>query len=237
MFDTLFYKPILNILILIYNGPAIRDLGLAIILVTILVRTILYPFYHKMTHQQAIMNKIKPELNRISKEHKDDKTKQGVMMAELYKKNKVNPFFPILFIIIQIPIMFALYKALNTGITGNFSGLIYNFVPHPESIKLVAFGFLDLKARNIVIVILTAAAQFYQSRISTPIPVETKEGEPNMMPSGNTMAAMMTGITLVVLWNLSAAIGIYWLTSTIFSVGQQLVCNRQIKNAELKGDN
>lgn len=237
MFDTLFYRPILNTLIFLYDTVAIKDLGLAIILITILVRVVLYPFYHKMTEHQAIMNRIKPELDRINKEHKGDKTKQGLLLAELYKENKVNPFFPFIFLIIQIPIVIALYKAINVGINGDVGALLYKFVAHPGEIKFLSFGLIDLKAQNIAIVLLTTAAQFYQSKLAAPMTQPVKDGEPSIMPTGNTLAMMMSGITLVVLWKLSAAIGIYWLTSTLFSVGQQLISNRQIRNAELKRNN
>jgi YidC/Oxa1 family membrane protein insertase len=220
-------------LVLLYNTIAFGDLGVAIIMLTVLVRLCLAPMYHKMLHQQAATQKMRPELLKIQEEHKDNKEKQTLLMMELYKKHKINPFYTFLVLLIQLPVLWALFKAFTSGLNGKIADIIYPFIGNPGTFNPIAFGALNLNERNILLIILTATAQFIQTKLSSP----AKKDPKTPMPSGNAMGIFLALFSVFILWRLPSAVAVYWLTTTIFSIGQQFVCNKSIKNAELKGSN
>jgi len=233
LFNTFLYQPIINVLVLLYNTVAFGDWGGAIIILTVLVRLCLAPMYHKMLHQQAIIQKTRPELLKIQEEHKDNKEKQTLLMMELYKKHKINPFYTFLVLLIQLPVLWALFKAFTSGLNGKIAEVLYPFISNPGEFNHIAFGTLDLNERSVLLIALTAAAQFIQTKLSSPATKDPK----TPMPSGNVMGVMLALFTIFILWGLPSAVAVYWLTTTLFSMGQQFVCNKSIKNAELKGNN
>ena len=93
LFNTFLYYPLLNALILVYNYATFGDLGVAIIILTVLIRIVLFPLFYKSFEHQTIMQKLQPALQQIQHEHKEDKEKQALKMMELYKEHKVNPDF------------------------------------------------------------------------------------------------------------------------------------------------
>ena len=113
MFTTFIAQPIFNILVFIYALIPGHNFGLAIILFTILVRLLLWPLVKKQLHQTKIMRKLQPELKRIKKQAKGDKQKEAAMTMELYKERGFNPFGSIGMLLIQLPILIALYSGLN----------------------------------------------------------------------------------------------------------------------------
>src|SRR3989344_5693043 len=115
MFYTLLTQPLTNALVFFYNTIALEDLGLSIIFLTLAIRVLLYPLFHKSARYQMIMQKIQPKLKEVQKAHKEDKVKQTEAMMALYKEHNVNPFSGILFLVIQIPILLALYRIVVTG--------------------------------------------------------------------------------------------------------------------------
>jgi len=233
LFNTFLYQPIINILVLLYNTIAFGDLGVAIIILTVIVRLCLAPMYHKMLHQQAITQKMRPEMLKIQEEHKNDKEKQTLLIMELYKKHKINPFYTFLVLLIQLPVLWALFKAFTSGLNGKIAEVIYPFIGNPGTFNPIAFGALNLNERSILLIALTAVAQFVQTKLASP-----SVKDPKMpMPSGNVMGIMLALFSVFILWSLPSAVAVYWLTTTLFSMGQQFVCNKSIKNAELKGGN
>ena len=235
LFNTFLYQPIINVLVFLYNTVAFGDLGVAIIMLTVLIRLCLAPMYHKMLHQQAITQKIRPEMLKIQEENKDNKEKQTLLLMELYKKHKINPFYTFLVLLIQFPILFALFKAFSKGVNGEISYYL-SFLYRAGVFNHIAFGALNLNERNILLIVLTAAAQFIQTKLASPAVKGTTNPKSSAL-SGNVAGTGLALFSVFILWKLPAAVAVYWLTTTLFSVGQQFVCNRSIKNAELKGGN
>ncbi|MDD5015901.1 MAG: YidC/Oxa1 family membrane protein insertase, partial [Atribacterota bacterium] len=228
LFNTFLYYPILNTLVFFYNTAAVQDLGLAIILTTIVVRFILFPIYQKTIRQQVLSAKMAPEMARIQKDYKEDRERQTRELMELYKKYKVNPFYIIFAIIVQIPVFLAVWKVITAGASGSILGEgLYSFISNPGALNKMFLGIVDLSGRNMVLVVIAAIIQYAQSKFASAT-APKKEGsapQPAQPFSGNQMAFMMTGITLVILWNLPAAVAIYWITTTLFSMAQQWVVN------------
>lgn len=209
----------------IYYNLAFKDLGLAIIFLTILIRLILLPIFYKSTKDQLKMLKIKPEIEKIQKEYKDDKQKLGLALMEVYQKNKINPFSSFLLIIIQIPILIALYRLFSYEISNlGFDNL--NFL-----------GLINLKENNLFLAFLAGLTQYWQTKImfkmsKTNSLKNEKENEINKnnindfkeifnKSLNHSSLYFMPLFTFLILNSLPSGLGLYWTVSNIVSVGQQ----------------
>ena len=110
LFNEILYKPLYNALVFLYQYITLEDLGLAIILLTILIRFILYPLFYKSIKSQALLQKIQPEIQKIQHNHKDNREKQAQELMALYRQHKVSPFSSFLMILVQLPVLIALYR-------------------------------------------------------------------------------------------------------------------------------
>ena len=141
VWNALLYKPLINALAFLVSIIPGGDVGLAVIILTILVKLILFPFSQKAIKNQAAMSIMAPELDQIKKSGVS-KEEQARLTFELYKKHKTNPFSGLFLVLIQIPVIFALYYVFYKGI--NFqSDLLYSFIKVPQHINMIFLGFLD----------------------------------------------------------------------------------------------
>ncbi|PJC00852.1 hypothetical protein CO074_00260 [bacterium (Candidatus Moisslbacteria) CG_4_9_14_0_8_um_filter_36_20] len=215
IFNTILIQPLLNLLIFFYNVIPFHDLGLAIIILTIIIRLILSPFSRLGIKSQKKLQDLQPKLDEIKKKHAGDMQKQSAAMMNLYRENKINPFSSCLLLLIQLPVLIAFFKVLNTGIAS--SGL-----------NPIAFGFLNLARVNIFLAGITAYFQYLQmkslpTKKPEPVFVE-KDGakDENMATRMNKqMTIMMPFMTLLIGVTLPSGLMIYWLISTIFSILEQ----------------
>src|SRR3989338_2103800 len=92
MFQNFLLTPLFNALIFFYNTIGFQDLGISIILLTALIRTIFLPLFYKSTKNQILLQRLQPEIQKIQHNHKDNKEKQAQAMMNLYKQHNVNPF-------------------------------------------------------------------------------------------------------------------------------------------------
>jgi YidC/Oxa1 family membrane protein insertase len=210
----------LNFLILVYIYT--NNFGIAVIVLTLLIRLLTNPLNKKALESQKAMTEIQPRLKEIQNKYKDSPEKQAQEMMALYKDKKFNPFSGILLLFLQIPIIWALFYVFKEGVNIN-PQMIYSFVAFPQSINPYFLG-IDLSKPNIYLAIITAIAQFVQAKTGTPPEVKGAENDKttqmtNMMQK--QMVIFIPIITLVVLWNLPAALGLYWLITTIFTIFQQ----------------
>jgi len=234
-FNTILYEPLLNALIFLYDYFSFHDLGIAIILLTILIRLILFPLFHKGSKDQAIIQRLAPKIKEIQHTHKHDKEKQAKALMDLYKEHKINPFSGFLLLLVQLPILFALYKVFLQGLSMDSLGVLYTFVPYPASLGHYFLGIIDLTKRNIVIALLAAAGQYVQGKLAV-VPNETVRTEKNkseispMETMQRQMVYLGPALTFLFLYffNLPAAIGLYWLTTVAFSIIQQIVINKSV---------
>ena len=230
LYHILFKYPILNLLIFFYETIALHDLGLAIIFVTLAIRLILYPFFHTGAKQQMLMQRIQPHVKKIQEQHKDDREKQAQALMALYKEHGVNPFSSFLLLIIQLPILLALYRIILYELTGRAALVgLYSFVPTPATINTLFLGFINLQSKNIWLVLIAAAAQFLQARLAIwrnpnagAVPSSTEK-------MAKQMSFIAPVITVIIFINLPAAVALYWLTSSVFSVLQQVVVNKHLR--------
>ena len=227
-FNEVLIRPIFNALIAIYQFAAFHDLGITIILLTVAIRLLLWPLFHATARYQKLVPKLQKEIAAVRQKHKDNKEEQTKALMGLYRAHEVNPFTPFISLIIQIPILIALYQVLRGVFSYQPAGLIYPFLAAPAALNTTLLGIIDLSKPNIVIILLAAALQYVQAKISMP---EHEPGAPIEQAEklGRNMALIGPVITLVIFWNLSAALGLYWTVFTAFSVIQQLIVNRRLR--------
>ena len=228
VYDFLIYNPFLNILIFFYNTIAFNDLGLAIIFLTILIRIILFPVFQKMLKLQLLMQKIQPELKEIQNKYKKNPQKQLKETMDLYKKNKINPLMMYLFLIIQLPILIALFQIFSQNFTNNNVLLsLYSFIHKPEVINTLFLDLINLEKPSIILAVLAAGFQYAQSLISFSVFKKSQQKNNKML------LYFGSGMTLVFGLYLPAAVTLYLLISNIISFIQQVFINKKfIKQKE-----
>src|SRR3989338_1072260 len=234
LFNEVLYKPLFNGLIILYNSVALQDLGLAIILLTFLIRVILFPLFHESLRHQRLTQNLQPQIKEIQNKHKDNKETQTRAILELYSSNKANPLMPIILILIQLQILFALFKMFNGGVNEGAFGLLYSFVSRPESIHYTFLGLVDLTSKSLFITALATVLQYFQSKLSLP-PLKPGQELNQTERMGRNMVYIGPVLTAVILFNLPAGLGLYWLVTTVFSLLQQIIVNRIFSHGELKG--
>ncbi|OGY67190.1 MAG: hypothetical protein A3I24_03695 [Candidatus Harrisonbacteria bacterium RIFCSPLOWO2_02_FULL_41_13b] len=227
LFHTFLFNPLFNALIFLYN--LVGDIGVAIILLTIAVRLIFYPLFYKSFKNQTIMNRLQPEIQKIQHDHKNDKEKQAQALMGLYRQHKVNPFSGFLLIFIQLPVLIALYRVFLSDFSPESLSGLYNFVAKPEIFNGMLLGLIDLKTKSIFMVVLSAIAQYFQGKLSLS-KRDPQQEESSAAKIGRQMVYIGPALTVIVLFSLPSAIALYWLVGTIFSIIQQLIINRKLKN-------
>lgn len=233
LFKTILYVPLLNILILLYSYVTFRDLGLAVIALTVLVRLLLWPLFHKTARSQIVMQKIQPEVKKIQEDNKKNRARQAELLMALYKKNNINPLSGFGILLIQLPIIIALYQVFLNGFQ-DVSGSLYSFVPAVGEMNRLFLGAIDLTEPSILLTIGAAIAQFIQGKTAmAQSPAASHPSAPSDTATliSKQMIFVAPAITLAVLWSLPAVIGVYWLTTTIFSIVQQEVIHMRLRTS------
>src|SRR3989344_605452 len=138
LFNTFLYNPLYNALVLLTDILPGADIGIAVIVLTLLVRLLILPLETKQLHTTTKIGEIKGQIDEINKKYADNKEERARKTLELYRINKINPFAGFFLILIQIPIIIALYWVFLKGIPFK-SELLYSFVRLPETVN---FNFL-----------------------------------------------------------------------------------------------
>jgi len=235
LFNQILYQPLFNGLIWLYNVIPGHDLGIAIIVLTVITRLILYPLSQKAIRSQKAMTKLQPEIKEIRKKYKD-KQEQAKAMMDLYKKYKINPLSGCLPILIQLPILIALYRVFFTGLDPQKLDGLYSFVARPEALDPMFLGIMDLSQRSIVLAILAGFFMFIQSKMIMPKSMMKQGGGLKIgnMDFTSLMSQQMTYfmplITVFIAWRLPAALPLYWVVITLFGIIQQYFTKLEIKS-------
>lgn len=236
-FATVFYQPIYNVLVLLMTLLPWADAGIIIILVTIIVRLILFPLSQKSIITQLRMKDISPELESLKLKYSNDKQEQAKQTMAFYKQKGVNPFSGFFAILIQFPIIISLYRIFYAGGIGEVDpSLLYSFVHVPDHVvSMVFLGFISLTSKNIIFALLAAVTQFFQAQIITPPSPPVVSGEKKSI--GNDLARSMTFqskyvfpvLIFFIAYAVSAAVSLYWIVSNTFSIFQELYVRRRYK--------
>lgn len=241
LYTTLIYQPLYNALIWFYNILPNHDIGLAIIAITILIRLILYPLTQSSLKSQRALQTLQPKIKDLQERFKNDKETLAKEMMLLYKLEKVHPLSSCLPLLLQLPVLFAVYHVFQRGISSEGFNLLYSFVQNPGSINHISFGFLDVTKSAWYLAVAAGVAQFFQTKmmIQTQPPkvvakAEASKDEAMMAAMNKQMMYMMPIMTIVIAWNLPSGLALYWFLSTLLMFLQQIIIFRSKKPTEIE---
>ncbi len=233
LFNQVFFLPLYNALVFLSGIMPGHSLGLAIIVLTLLVKIVLFPLYHKTTTTQAKLKLLEPELKKIKAETTDNRQLQAQKIMELYRVHGVSPFAGIGVMLIQLPILWALYKVFRGSF--EFDGaLVYSFINAPSSVNHFLFGILDLTATSYILALLVGLSQYIQVRLALPpvkpdlVPNNNPSFSDNLSKSmGMQMRYILPVMMIVISAGLPAALPLYWLVGNIFQIGHEVLVKRK----------
>ncbi len=237
-FNTVFYQPLYNGLIYLMDILPFFDAGVIVILFTIIVKLIMFPLSIKATKAQIEMKEIEKDLQKI-KEQYPDKQIQTQKTIELYKEKNINPFAGFFVLLLQLPIIIALYQIfLKSGLPAINLELLYSFVSAPLSIKMSFLGLIDIAGKSVVLALCAGVSTYFQISYATPITNKDEGSKSKPSMQDDVMKMMQTQMKYVfpvlvtfISWSVSAAVSIYWITSNVFTIGQELYIRKHIRKS------
>jgi len=236
IFITFLFKPLFNIFVGLYDIVPGHDAGVVILIITVLIRLILYPLTNHSIKSQKAMQELQPKLEEIKKQYAGDQQKQAQATMELYRSGKVNPLASCLPLLIQLPILIALYwvfsSSLNaTTIAKTLQDNLYSFIPNPGSINPITMWVFNLAVASPVLAVLAGAAQYLQAKTmmkKNPVDNSVEPSKEQSMASmmNKQMLYFMPALTVLIGFSLPAGLTLYWFWSTLLMAGQQFLVNR-----------
>ena len=236
IYNAIVYQPLYNGLVLLMDTIPWANAGLVVIIFTIIVKLCLFPLSRKAVVAQMQMKVIEPELNALKEKYKNDRHELARKTMALYKEKGIRPFLSIGLILIQLPIIFALYGIfLHSGLPQVNQEILYSFVRVPEFVDMMFFGLVNIADKSIILALLVGFTTFLQSKIMMPNkPVSTTtSGQKNSLKDdfAKSMHMQMRYVLPVILtffaWGLPAVVSLYWVTSNLFTIGQELFLKRK----------
>jgi len=226
IFNEFLYRPLFNALVLLYAYIPGADFGISVIILTVLVKLVFYPLGTKAIRSQKALAELQPKIKEIQEKYKNDKEAQAKELMELYKNEKTSPFSGCLPILVQLPVLLAMYRVFWRGLGSDQLSLLYGFVPNPGALNSMFLGLVDLSQPNITIAILVGALQFLQLKLLSPKSKKSKsEGFSDRLQK--QMQYFTPVFIVMVLWNLPSALGLYFLTTTLFTIIQQYIITKK----------
>jgi YidC/Oxa1 family membrane protein insertase len=244
MYNTLIFKPLYNGLVGLMDLLPWIDVGIAVIIFTIIVKLALFHLSKSSLLTQIKMKEIEPEANQIKHQYATDKQAQALKIMELYKSKGIKPFAGILLLFIQLPILLALLSVFYKIIPNIHPEFLYSFIGVPI-VKTEFIGLIDLTKPSLILAILVGIAQFIQLHFS----LASKQYKPANAPANASgtppldfaasmnkqMKFMMPLLAFAsVYWIIPAKfpqaasiIALYWIVSALFTLGQELVIRKK----------
>ena len=221
LWNTFFVRPLAYIIVRV--GKLVGNTGLALILITLAIRLVLFPITRKTAMQSELIKKAQPELNKLEKKYEgktdqDSITKKGQEMMMIYKKYNINPLSGCVFAFLQLPLLFAFIEAINRVpaiFEGKFIGLEMGMTPW---VGITSGNYL-----YIILPILIIVTTYFSFNMNNTASMQNAAQNKSMMIFMTIFIGFMS-------FTLSSAIGIYWVTSSAFTVFQNLLTDRSIKN-------
>ncbi len=241
LYTIIFYQPIFNLLIWLYTLLG-NNITLAIIVLTVIIKLLLYPFSLRSIKSQKALQELQPKISALKIKYGDNKEQMAKEMMALYKQEKVNPLSSCLPLLIQLPFLFAVFQVFSQGLSSVDFSLLYSFVTNPGYINpylIISNWQLDLKQPLWYLGAIAALAQYWQSKMllkkrqTTTVAVSSTEEKMSQIMN-KQMLYFMPILTVVFGLSLPAGLMLYWLINIILTIGQQylvLKIKKPIDNA------
>src|SRR3989344_93209 len=237
-FFNLIYEPLYNALVYLVDIVPAHDMGIAVIILTIFVKLVLFHLSRQAIRTQAAMREIAPDVENLKKKYKDKQEEQARAIFALYRERGIRPFSTFFLIFLQLPILFGLYWVFwKGGLPSVDRSILYSFIPMPGSVSMEFLGFVDMSERSVFLAFLTGLTQYLYTRLSMgPRKPAVKEVNPSFssdmarsfdLQARYVLPLLFAGIS----YTLAAALPLYWTTSNLFMIGQELYMGRRFKEA------
>ncbi len=252
LFYTFFYNPIYNALVALVAVVPGSDVGIAVIMVTIMIRLLILPLSLSVARTQRAMKTLEPKLKELKEKHKGNREKEATETFALYKDARINPFMSILMTLIQIPIFLALYFVFfYEPLTTINTVRLYALTPIPMTVSFEFLGILSIVKGGIILAALAGITQFIQAHFSllnlnintsnTNNKIESKSAQTNSVQTsvvfnvGDFQKIMsmqlkyvLPFIIAIVSYTTSGAIALYFITANIIGALQELYIRRTL---------
>lgn len=229
LWDTVIYEPIYNVLVFIAQHVTWGDVGLAVIVVTLIIRLILSPLSKKSIISQYKMKALEPKIAEI-KAKGLPKEEEAQATFALYKSENMNPFSGCLYILIQLPILFALYYVFMKGIYQPEH--LYSFLS-TDSLHNLILGMIDITKPFLPLAILAGLTQAVQAFL-TPRPPAPQNHDGFQAQFAKSLSLqtryILPIIIIFIAKGLASAVSLYWTVANLFSIGQELYFRRTIRS-------
>lgn len=234
-FKVVLYYPIFNLLVFFYN--LIPDIGIAIILVTIIIKVIIWPLSKKSIKSQKAMQTIQPKLEELKIQYKGDQQGLAKATMALYKKEEISPLSSCLPLLIQLPIMISVFYAFRNGLVNTNLNFLYGFIKNPGSINPLMFNVLDLSKPQWVLGIFAGMAQFFQSKIlmqKNP-KFQDKSRELSLTDTmSKQMMYTMPVVTVLISLSLPGGLSLYFFVITLLGIFDALIVTKLLQKRQDK---
>ena len=204
-------EPLLDLLRLIYSY--VGNYGVAIIILTIIVRLLLFPLTFKGMKSMKRMQQLSPRMKKLQAKYKNNKEKLNKEMMELYRKNRVNPLGGCLPMLLQIPVFFALYSSLSSAVELRHAPFMFwiSDLSQPDGLGITP--------------LLMGASMYFQQKLTPQTAM--------MDPTQAKVMQMLPFIFTIFTFTFPSGLTLYWVTSNVLSIAQQQIINR-IKTPEMQ---
>jgi YidC/Oxa1 family membrane protein insertase len=227
IWTTVFVKPLVWLLVKI--GSFVKNYGLSIIIITMLIRLLLMPITKKTAMQSENMKKVKPELDKLEKKYQGRKDNESSMqksqeMLALYKKYGVSPLSGCLFSFIQIPLFLAFFEAMNrlpAIFEEKFLTLQLGTSP------MTAFG--NNEYQYLIIIILVFVTTYFSFKLNSGATMSPEQAQQMKF-----MMKVLLAFILFISFSISAGIALYWIVNSGFTIVQNILVKRSKKNEIIK---
>ncbi len=230
IYHELLFRPLFNLLVGTTALLPTHSVGVSILIVTVLVRVILLPpSLHQakqMRKNQAKMGEVKDKLKAIQEKHKKDKAKQREETMAVYREAGINPASGCLPLLIQLPILIALYRVFLIGLNEETFTNLYSFISPPAALGTTFFS-IDLTQASLALAVTAGAFQLILMRMARssppPAPAQNDQSAQMMASMQKNMTYIFPAMTVFIAMQLPAALALYWVASTIFGIVQQYI--------------
>lgn len=239
MFKAAFYNgiydPLYNGLVYLVDIIPTHDIGIAIIILTILVKFVLFPLSRQAVRTQMLMRSVAPEIEKLKETYKDKQEEQARAIFALYKEKGIRPFSSFFLILIQFPILFGLYWVFwKGGLPSVDPNMLYSFVPMPASVNMEFLSMIDMRERSIFLAVLAGLTQLVYARLSMG-PRSAMATSPVEQSFSNDMARsfdlqaryVLPVIVAGIAYTVASAVPLYWTTSNLFMIAQEFFMGRR----------
>ena len=233
-FHTAIYEPLYNGLVFLVGFIPSHDVGVAVILLTILVRIFLFPLSRNAISTQIKMKKVAPEVDALREKFKDKREEQARAILALYREHNIRPFANFALFLLQLPVIIGLYWVFAFGGLPEINtSILYSFISTPPSVNMLFLGFIPMDGHSIVLALLAGVSQFIYTRLSLGKRVAPQK------PAGASfsddmarsldlqMRFVLPVIVSIAAFYIVAAAPLYWVASNIFMIGQEYLMGRR----------